>query len=435
LTVAHDTLAGARAAGVLRASRAEIRIGLLGVGHVGSAVARLVFARPHALGRRVRIASALVRDPLEPSRTRALPGVSLTSDPRALFAAAPTVVVEVLGGLEPARTLVLEALARGLPVVTANKALLAYHGEELLEAAASAGVPLRYEASVIAGVPFLGTFARRPLAADVTCLTGIVNGTTNYILTEIGESHPDYASALAQAQHHGFAEPDSSKDVDGLDAVEKLVVLIRQFARLRAAPDAIETTGIRQITAADLVHAGELGGSIKPVVYADWSGAALAAFAGPAFVPRPHPLAALRGVSNGICLRDGAGSVLSLAGPGAGPDITAVTVLDDVLEAVVAKPVRFSAACIASVRPPSSRWLVRITSSGALPFGADVADLLASHGIWIERTSTRDTRHGGDAQWLLTYPSVRDRIGAATAALSAATGCSAFCVRALEEQP
>jgi homoserine dehydrogenase len=142
----------------------------------------LALSQPERLDRTVRIAGALVRDPASRVRPDAVP---LTTAGLTLLDARPDLVVEVLGGLEPARTLVLDALNRGIPVVTANKSLLAHHGEELFETAARAGVPLRYEAAVIAGVPFLGTFARRPLASAISSITGIVNGTTNFIPSQL----------------------------------------------------------------------------------------------------------------------------------------------------------------------------------------------------------------------------------------------------------
>ena len=220
--------------------RGTIRIGLLGLGQVGSALARLILERPRTGDVRTEITTALVRDPVRPRVTR---GVAETCDPETVFDTQPTVIVEALGGLEPARTLVLEAIARGIPVVTANKSLLAHHGDELLEAASVAGVPLRYEASVIAGVPFLGTFARRPYASALSAFSGILNGTTNFILSQMADGGRDYGSALSDAQRRGFAEPDPSKDVGGVDAVEKLTILIRQFAGLRVDPGAIETDG------------------------------------------------------------------------------------------------------------------------------------------------------------------------------------------------
>ena len=166
-----------------------------------------------------------------------------------MFASRPTVVVEALGGLEPARTLGIDALARRIPVVTANKSLLAHHGEEIFDAAGKNGVAVRYEASVIAGVPFLGNFAGRPHASRLSAIVGIVNGTTNFILSGMECGQSDYRAALFEAQRRGYAEPDPSKDVRGIDAVEKLAILIRQFAGRQVDPAGIETVGIDDVTA------------------------------------------------------------------------------------------------------------------------------------------------------------------------------------------
>ena len=306
-----------------------LRIGLLGVGLVGSAVARVAAARSQTIDRPIHVTAGLVRNLSAPGRPDT---VALTANGRAVLDTNPDVVVEVLGGLEPARTLVLDALARGIPVVTANKSLLAHHGEEILNAAAASGVPIRYEAAVIAGVPFLGTFARRPFASTFTTLTGIVNGTTNYILSAMAEEGLELEVALAEAQRRGFAEPDPSKDIDGVDAAEKLVILIRQFFGLRVTPADIETIGIRNVTTADLERARERGGTLKSLAFARCRQGELTAWVRPTFVPATHPLAGLRGASNGILLQDSNGRELTFTGPGAGPEITAVTILDDVIE-------------------------------------------------------------------------------------------------------
>jgi homoserine dehydrogenase len=414
------------------ASAEDVRVALLGLGNVGSAVARLALSRPDALGRTLRLTGALVRNPSRPRRPDRVPVTTSHAD---LLADRPDVVIEVLGGLEPARTIVLEAIARGIPVVTANKSLLAHHGGEILEAAAAAGVPLCYEASVLAGVPFLGTFARRPLASRVSSLTGIVNGTTNFILTEMARRSIDLDSALAHAQHLGLAEPDPSMDVDGIDAAEKLAILIRHFAQLDARCGHIETTGIRHVTAGDIRHAHELGGTMKLVASAAWSGTALTAHVGPSFVPSAHPLARVNGATNSICLQSETGTALCFTGPGAGPDVTAVTILDDVVDALAGDRVSGAAACtrraVHTTAPTS--WFIRLTSPAALPHGADIADLLGAYGVWIQRASSRDVRNGSDAQWLITYPCPRGRIEAALAALAAASGSSSSCFRALED--
>ncbi len=248
-----------------RAASRGIRIGLLGLGHVGAAVARRALSPHGSLAHGFEITGALVRDP---GRRRNIRGIAVTTDTRSIFDSGPDVIVEALGGLEPARTLVLEALARRIPVVTANKSLMARHYDEIVAAASHAGVALRFEASVVAGVPFLGTFAKRPHAAAISSLVGIVNGTTNFILTAMADAGRDYADVLAEAKRRGFAEPNPANDIRGIDAAEKLAILIRQFAGRRVDVDAIETTGIEQITAADIALARELGGVVKPVVAA-----------------------------------------------------------------------------------------------------------------------------------------------------------------------
>ena len=203
-----------------------IHVGLLGCGNVGSAFAALTRGAAHTT---LRVTHALVRDCLRP-RPALDPGALRVASGAAIFEPPPDVVVELLGGIEPARSLVLESLYRGIPVVTANKSLLAAHGAELREVATRTSTPLLYEAAVIAGVPFLGNFARRPHAADVNGLVGIANGTSNYILTRARDARCGIDAALAEARQRGYAEPDPSNDIDGIDAAEKLVVLLQHFA-------------------------------------------------------------------------------------------------------------------------------------------------------------------------------------------------------------
>lgn len=410
------------------APAASLRVGLLGCGLIGSAVAALAHARPGALGRPIAIAAALVRRPANRSTPA---GVPLTGDADAVFEARPDVIVEVLGGLEPARSLVLRAFERGIPVVTANKTLLAHHGDELLDAAAAAGVRLCYEASVIAGVPFLSTLARRPLASSIASFTAIVNGTTNFILSQIAGGGVGYDLALAEAQHRGLAEPDPSKDVDGIDALEKLVVLVRQLSSLSIAASAVDTAGITRLGANDLAHAAELGGTIKPVVYAAWSDDRVRAFAGPAFVAGDHALARVSGSANGIHVRDTSGSELFFSGPGAGPGPTSVTILDDVLDAVSGAPPAPVARRNGRVEPPDTAWLVRLSSARALPSGPELADLFGTYGVWASRTSARDTRDGGESVRLLTYPAARARLDTAIHAVTSATGCEVHALPAI----
>jgi homoserine dehydrogenase len=422
-------------------STTTISVGLLGLGRVGSAVARLA----GAIGPwRIQTTAALVRDK---SRRRDVGAVAVTADPRDIFSARPDVIVETLGGLEPARTLVLEAIGRGIPVVTANKSLLAHYGDEIADASARARVPVRYEASVVAGVPFLTTFAGRPHAARVTSIVGIVNGTTNFILSEMEGGQRTYALALADAQRRGYAEPDPSTDVRGIDAAEKLAILIRQFYGQRVDPRAIEATSVEDVTPLDFAHARALGGTLRPVVAADLAApgdSGVAAFSGPAFVPVEHPLARIRHATNGLCLRDVAGSHLEFTGPGAGPDVTAVTLLDDVVQAAASR--RFDVMdAVAGERDtplfrvpaatpvsPATPWLVRLAHDGLLRGPSAVLGALAAHGVTASRTSIRSADRGQWSHAILTHPCTRPEVETAVAATAALTGSTARIFRALD---
>ena len=378
---------------------APLRIGLLGLGQVGTAVTTHARAAERPGGRALTVAAALVRDPASRARPEGVPLVTRVDD---LFERQPDVVVEVLGGIEPARTLLLEAIARRIPVVTANKSLLAHCGDELFEAARIARVPLRCEASVIAGLPFLAPVARRhAFRSSLVSLSGIVNGTTNFVLSRMAGTGADYDAALDEARRRGFAEPDPTNDVQGIDALEKLVVLLRHLVPASVDPRAIEVDGIAAVTADDLRRARELGGTIKPVVHAAWVEGRLEAFAGPAFVPVDNPLARLDGVANGVVLRDRSGQSLIFAGPGAGPDVTAATILDDVVEALEgtcdgpAEAGHHDSDCLERQRvaSPATAWLLTLAGACPLPPGPEIADLLGSYGVWIERTA-RESRDG-----------------------------------------
>jgi homoserine dehydrogenase len=400
------------------------RIALLGVGRVGSAVAALVGEREDEVG----VSVGLVRDTLRDRPHVTL--LNLTSDVRHVLDDDPDLAIEALGGLEPARTLVLTALERRIPVVTANKSLLAAHGDELLDAAGAAGVPLRYEAAVLAGVPFLGAFARRSLARDVTSFSGIVNGTTNFIVSRMAEDRADFAAALADAQRRGYAEPDPASDVNGVDAVEKLCVLARHFGDWSVRPGDVETAGIASLGSGDIQAAADLGGALKPVVFAEWATGDLSAYAGPAFVPPAHPLARVAGVQNAVVLQNRLSGDLIFAGPGAGPVVTAATLLDDAAEVFGGCPAEIPRTWKHSTAAaPTSGWFVRLAGE-RLPDEAAVADLLSAYGIWVRRTSER--RGDTPARWFLTHHAAPARIAAALRELERAAGCETFRARILE---
>ena len=403
-----------------------LHLGLLGLGTVGSAVARLSrddAPRFHSQGVTPVVTAALVRDALRPRAASQLTPL-LTSDVERFFAAPIDVMVEALGQAEPARTLVGRALEAGIPVVTANKTLIAAHGDELLDLARRTGTVLRYEATCIAGVPFLGTFERRPFARRVRAVTGILNGTSNAILSALAAGTA-FSDALADAQRRGLAEPDPSADITGADAGQKLTILVRLFGGLRVAPASIPSQPLDVLDVLDVTAARAFDGYVKPLACASWSGSDVRAFVSPAFVDGAHPLARVSHVINGVVL-DAHGGPQCFIGPGAGPEVTASTLLDDVIEVVAQRSPSRSitgTTVAATVSHPETRWFVRIPGS-ARP--SDLADLLGSFGIWCERLSAI-----GDRTYALTFPATRDRIGAATAALASVTTGATAAIPAL----
>lgn len=377
-----------------------IRVGLLGLGNVGQAVARLApdAHRLESCGVRFKVTGALVRDVTRARRCLRPP--RLTSNPEAFLRGSYDVVIEALGTIEPARTLVARLLGRGIPAVTANKSLVAAHGGELAALAARRGASFRYEASALAGVPFLGALNERPYLAEVSRFTAVVNGTSNFILSTIERDGCPFDAALTRARQLGLTEPDPSRDLDGLDAADKLGLLASIFGWGTNAHATVEIRGIRELGGDDLAAARELGGTIKPVVWAARAGHGVDAFVGPAFIEARHPLASLSGTLSGIQLSGRYVTDLFFSGPGAGPDVTAATILDDAIEAVstrrrVPKRVRRLAPCPA-VRPPDTAWLVRVSYPGVQPDRSSTQALFASAGLSI--VAATSARRG--TQWL-----------------------------------
>lgn len=415
-----------------------VRVGLLGFGQVGRAVAHLAVVareRLRARGVDVQITHALVRDASR--RPPVSPPPVLLDDPDRFFARPADVVVEVLGGVEPARSLVARALEQGVPVVTANKSLVATHGGALLALAASRGAAVRFEACALAGVPFIETLSRRPLVASITRFSAILNGTTHYILSAMERERRSFADALARAQALGFAEPDPTCDVEGIDAAEKLAVLASHLGCRRVRPDSVERTSLAAVELDDLQQAGAFGGAIKPVAVAAFAEETVRAFVGPAFVPAGHPLASLSGRLNGIVIDGRFVQGLFFSGPGAGPDVTAATILDDVVE-VAAEARRGGPRAYghvgvsACVQEPLTPWFVRLAFAGPVPDETALAELLAAHRVWIRRSARTSPADGGVRVYLLTHACARAVLEEALGAVSAATGARALAVRALE---
>ena len=321
----------------------DVRIGLLGLGTVGAGVVKILQTRREMLEERAgaRLTLAAVADT---DLTRAREGLDLKTLPltgdaaHVLADASIHVVIELVGGLEPARTFISRALAARKHVVTANKALLAHHGAELYEEARRSGVALGFEAAVAGGIPLIRAVKDGLVANRVLSLAGIVNGTCNYILSKMTDEGLDFSLVLKEAQAHGYAEADPTLDIEGMDSAHKLQILVALAFRTFVDLKHIHTEGITRVTAQDIDYARELGYRIKLLAIAKTTGPAGASSAGvevrvhPTMIPAASPLAAVSGVFNGIFLTGDAVGDLMFYGRGAGQMPTASAVLSDVVE-------------------------------------------------------------------------------------------------------
>ena len=366
----------------------RVNVALLGYGRVGQAVAAVGAAEHQRLrdaGLDLRITGALIRDP---SKSRLGPPIQLHTSAASLFGTQADVVIDVMGGEHPAHELVTLAIESGAHVVSANKTLVAAAGRELRALAARRGVAFVYDAAVLAGVPFLGALSRRPLIGSPVRITGIINGTSHYVTSQLARGG-SLDAAVAEAVAHGYAEPDSSADLSGRDAAEKLTILLHLCGCRDLAVADLLRCHLDQLGPGDILGARALGGTIKPVAVASLDPANPGAWVGPALVDRAHPFAPLSGVGNAIQFAGDIGDPVTFAGPGAGPRVTAATIIDDLAEAALSGgrasiPAAASVPLPASVRrPPAGQWYVRAGSAHATT--AVVIDGLASNGVSTTR--------------------------------------------------
>lgn len=310
-----------------------LKVALLGCGVVGTEVARLLREQSADLGARVgaplELAGVAVR---RPNKHPDVPAELLTTDAAALVARDDIdLVVEVIGGIEPVRTLLLSALAHGKSVVSANKALLAEDGAVLYEAAAKAGVDLYYEAAVAGAIPLLRPL-RESLAGDrITRVIGIVNGTTNFILSRMASTGASFAEALAEASALGYAEADPSADVDGFDAAAKAAILAGLAFHTRVTTSDVYREGIGAVTAADVASAKAMGCTVKLLAICERTTDTVAVRVHPAMIPLSHPLAGVGDAFNAVFVEAEAAGSLMFYGRGAGGSPTASAVLGDLV--------------------------------------------------------------------------------------------------------
>ena len=391
----------------------DVPVALLGYGTVGSAVNRLLVENAEdierATGHRLRVVRALVRDVARERGFPAEPGV-LTSD----FAAVrddPEValVAEVMGGLEPAGGYVLELLRAGKPVVSANKQLVARRSAELFAAASAGGVQLRFEASVCAAIPVIKVLRESLSFSRVHRVLGIVNGTTNFILTEM-EKGAGYAEALAEAQRLGYAEADPTEDVSGADAAAKMAILATVAFGTRVTLDDVWHTGIESISPLHVRAARELDMVLRLVGAATLADGRYDVRVQPCLIDRHHPLAAIEGPFNAVMLQGDAIREITLEGPGAGGPETASAVVSDMISVIGTTGTGFlqKDACWrelerlphGDVRSPFYVHLEVDDRPGVL---AHVARRLAAHGVSVARLLQHEVGEGAAALHVVTH--------------------------------
>ena len=386
---------------------APITVALLGGGTVGAQVARLIVEQSDDLAARIgaplELVGVAVRDA---GRARdGVPAALITDDAAGLVARGSDIVVEVMGGIEPARTLILQAMAAGSSVVTANKALLAADGATLYAAAAAHGVDLYFEASVAGAIPLLRPL-RESLAGDrVVKVLGIVNGTTNFILSKMDEEGADYADVLAEAQRLGYAEADPTADVGGLDAAAKAAILAELAFHTRVTFDDVSCEGITGVTAADVAAARDMGFVIKLLAVAERTedGRGVIVRVHPTMVPRDHPLASVRDAFNAVFIEAESAGEMMFYGRGAGGAPTASAVLGDVV--AVARNLRsgghgprestYADLEIRGIDQARTRYYVNLDVADRPGVLATVARAFSDNGVSIQ--VVRQEGHGDDA--------------------------------------
>lgn len=370
-----------------------VRIGFLGCGTVGQGVVRILADSAdtieRATGRRFEIGPVLVRDTSVP-RSGVDPA-NLVIDPEAVLGDPDVdIIVEVMGGVEPTREWLLRALRGGTSVVTANKQLLSRHGPELLAAAEEGGSEIRFEASVCGAIPVIKVLRESLLAAEIESVMGIVNGTTNYILTEMRRSGLDYAEALKQAQDLGYAEADPTEDVGGGDAAAKMAILASIAFHTRVLIDDVPYSGIDRLQGEDVDLAHELGFVMKLLGVARLQDGAVSVRVHPALVPADHSLASVSGSDNAVLLESSTVRQIMLVGPGAGGTETASAVVADILSIIGTQRGSFLHNALADAKRPlapegslESAFYLRLEVADQPGVLARVASVLGESGVSI----------------------------------------------------
>jgi len=401
----------------------QIRVGLLGCGHVGAALVSLIAERRDEVARRTGLYLDVTRIAVRNTAIDRGVGVdasAFTTDATAVVADADVdVVVEVMGGIEPARELVSAALSAGKPVVTANKELLANHGAELYEAAEAAGVDLLFEAAVAGAIPIMRPLRESLAGEPITRVMGIVNGTTNFILSRMADDGVSYADALAEAQGLGYAERDPTADVEGFDAGAKAAIIATVAFGARVVAGDVYHEGISGITVADIEFAADLQHCIKLLAVVEQTrasdgGLQIGVRVHPTLVPLDHPLASVRGSFNAVFVEGGASGDLMFYGRGAGGRPTASAVLGDLIDAAGnlrrghGAPISaLERARIAPIDDVTSAFYLNVEVDDRPGVLAQVATVFGENGVSIR--SMEQEGLGGEARLVFITHAAKER--------------------------
>lgn len=382
----------------------ELRVGLLGLGVVGSGVASYLFRYVDSIerqcGTRVVIKKILVRDQSK-TREEIIPDSLLTTNPEEILRSSELdIIVEVIGGDQPAATYLSDALISGKHVVTANKEVMAKFGSDLLALAKRNNVRLLFEASVGGAIPIIGNLSNDLIANKVSSIRGIINGTSNYILTRMSEDHAEFEIALKEAQQQGYAETDPTNDIEGTDAVYKLSIMSSLAFHTVVNPNDIYREGIKQLQIQDFRYADELGYAIKSLGIASLNGSSIQARVHPVLLPKGHMLAKVDGVYNAIEIAgDLCGQVL-FHGRGAGKEPTTSAVLGDLFEII-----RTTNSCavqnevsdinlglaVQSIDDLESKYYLRLNVSDQSGVLGQIAMILGEENISLAEVLQKDT--------------------------------------------
>jgi homoserine dehydrogenase len=409
-------------------SPVDVPVALLGYGTVGAAVNRFLHENAdeieRATGHRLRVVRALVRDLKKKRDFPAAPGVLTTDFAEIADDPEIAVVAEVMGGLDPTNDYILRLLRDGKPVVTANKQLLAQRGADLFAAAQEGGVQLRFEASVCAAIPVIKVLREALVVTNVHRILGIVNGTTNYILTQM-ELGAEYEDALADAKRQGYAEMDPTEDVSGADAAAKMAILATVAFGSRVTLDDVTFEGVERITSAHVGAAKQMDMVVRLVGRATLVEDGYDVRVSPALVDRAHPLASVEGAFNAVMLQGDAIREITLEGPGAGGIETASAVIADMVSIIGTKGTGFlhNDACWRTIdRLPvgelRSPFYLQISVDDRPGVLARVAERLAAHGVSVARLVQSQT-DGGAILHVISHEATYGAIDTALAEISA----------------